>query len=146
LLLDTAGNLRIAGNLIAAGFVYPSDRSRKASILEVDAGAVLEKVAALQISEWTYQGQNGERHMGPMAQDFHALFGLGKDDRHLSPTDTAGVTLAAIQGLHQKLQEKDRKIEALELRLTELERHQARFAELESVLAELQSVPHRNGN
>ena len=64
------------------------------------------------------------RHVGPMAQDFHAAFGLGGDDKHINTVDADGVALAAIQGLNQKvekeLKQKDAKIAALERELGEL--------------------------
>lgn len=60
-----------------------------------------------------------------MAQDFHAAFGVGEDDRHISSVDADGVGLAAIQGLNQKLEEtvkaRDAKIAALEKRLAAME-------------------------
>ena len=56
-----------------------------------------------------------------MAQDFHAAFGLGADDKHIATVDADGVALAAIQGLNEKLKEKDAKIEAMEKRLADLE-------------------------
>jgi len=66
------------------------------------------------------------RHLGPMAQDFRAAFGLGEDDRHISSSDADGVALAAIQGLNQKLEEtvrqKDARIAALEQNVAELKR------------------------
>ena len=34
--------------------------------------------------------------MGPMAQDFHAIFGLGEDDTHIASLDASGVALAAV--------------------------------------------------
>ena len=69
----------------------------------------------LPLSTWSYQAQGGEtRHMGPMAQDFHAAFGLGEDERYISSVDADGVTLAAIQGLYQLLLEKDREMEEFE--------------------------------
>ena len=41
--------------------------------------AVLRKVVALPIATWNYKSQDAAiRHMGPMAQDFHAAFGLGE--------------------------------------------------------------------
>ncbi len=52
--------------------------------------------------------------MGPMAQDFHAAFGLGEDERYISSVDADGVALAAIQGLYQLLLEKDREMEEFE--------------------------------
>jgi trimeric autotransporter adhesin len=33
-----------------------------------------------------------------MAQDFHAAFDLGTDERHIATVDADGVALAAIQG------------------------------------------------
>jgi hypothetical protein len=60
-----------------------------------------------------------------MAQDFAAAFGLGADDRHISVSDLAGVSLAAIQALHRELSAKQEQIEALHERLTALEATQA---------------------
>ena len=39
-----------------------------------------------------------------MAQDFHAAFGLGTDERHIATVDADGVALAAIQGLNEKVE------------------------------------------
>ena len=53
-----------------------------------------------------------------MAQDFHAAFGLnGADDKHISTVDEGGVALAAIQGLNQKVEEKDARIQEQESRI-----------------------------
>jgi trimeric autotransporter adhesin len=64
------------------------------------------------------------QHVGPMAQDFHAAFGVGPDDKHIATVDADGVALAAIQGLNQKLEqqlkEKDARISALEETVAEL--------------------------
>ena len=54
------------------------------------------------------------RHIGPMAQDFHAAFHVGEDNLHIHAIDANGVALAAIQGLYQVLQEKDAQIAALQ--------------------------------
>ena len=44
------------------------------------------------------------RHIGLMAQDFHAAFGgLGVGDKHISTVDADGVAFAAIQGLYRKV-------------------------------------------
>jgi len=45
-----------------------------------------------------------------MARDFHAAFGLGESEKRINTVDADGVALAAIQGLNQKLEEKDREI------------------------------------
>ncbi|MEU0193736.1 tail fiber domain-containing protein [Streptomyces afghaniensis] len=46
-----------------------------------DGYAVLRAVAALPVSTWSYRGEEGVRHLGPMAQDWYAALGLGADDR-----------------------------------------------------------------
>ena len=40
------------------------------------------------------------RHVGPMARDFYAAFGVGADDEHITSIDEDGVALAAIKALH----------------------------------------------
>ena len=70
-------------------------------ISAVDPSAILAKVVALPVAAWSYASQDpGIRHMGPTAEDFHAAFGVGEDDRHIATVDEGGVALAAIKGLH----------------------------------------------
>jgi hypothetical protein len=97
----------------------PSDRSLKEGFAPVDSRAVLAAVAALPIERWSYQGET-VRHLGPMAQDFAAAFGLGADDRHIFPLDAAGVALAALQGLHGLVQAQGSRLETLERELAAL--------------------------
>ena len=94
-----------------------SDRNAKIDIAEVDTQAVLDKVATMPVSTWRYRSLVGELHIGPMAQDFRAAFGLGADDRHIATVDADGVALAAIKGLNQKLDAEQRRNDALELSL-----------------------------
>ena len=61
------------------------------------------------------------RHVGPMAQDFHAAFRLGEDDKHISTVDADGIALVAIQALYEIVKEKNREIELLKARLSKLE-------------------------
>lgn len=96
-----------------------SDRNVKENFQPVDQRAVLDKVCHLPVTEWNLISQpTGIRHIGPMAQDFQAAFGVGEDDRHISTSDADGVALAAIQGLNQKVEqvvkEKDARIQILE--------------------------------
>jgi len=99
------GNLTIAGIL-----TQNSDRTTKADIEPVDSRAVLAKMAELRISTWRKIGDTST-HLGPMAQDFSAAFGLGEDDKHIAPGDLAGVSLAAVQGLHAQMEEQRQTIE-----------------------------------
>ena len=100
--------------------VLTSDRNAKENFKPVDARAVLDKVTALPISQWNYKQDTSMEHIGPMAQDFYAAFGVGPDNKHIATVDADGVALAAIQGLNQKLNEKDAEIQALKQSVAEL--------------------------
>ncbi len=124
--------LHVVGTVTATSFNPPSDRNLKENFTPVAPRDVLEKVASMAISRWNFKGDATTPHVGPMAQDFHAAFGLGTDDKHIATVDADGVALAAIQGLNQKLEEKlrerDREIDQLKRMMkalaAELEKHQ----------------------
>ena len=133
LVVDTAGNvgigtaspnapLQVIGEVRATVFTPTSDRHAKENFAPVNPAEVLQKVAALPITEWSYKTIAGARHVGPMAQDFHAAFGLGSDDKGISTVDADGVALAAIQGLNQKLELTQRENAALKERVERLEK------------------------
>jgi len=101
------------------------DRNAKKDFEAVNGREVLERVAKLPLSTWSYRsGTEPARHLGPVAQDFHAAFGLGADDKHIAALDSSGVALAAIQGLNQKLEEtvkaQDNEIKELKQTVDEL--------------------------
>jgi hypothetical protein len=103
-----------------------SDRNAKENFTAADGRQILERVAALPISLWNYRSQESSvRHIGPMAQDFAAAFGVGEDEKHITTVDESGVALAAIQGLNQKLEAatkaKDEEIRGLKQRIDRLE-------------------------
>jgi hypothetical protein len=125
----TIADLSVGVNLPAGGGAWApiSDRAVKDNVRPVDARDVLEKVAALPLNTWNYKSQDASiRHIGPMAQDFHAAFGVGEDERHITTVDADGVALAAIQGLNQKLQQelraRDAEIGELKRAVRELKR------------------------
>lgn len=120
-----SGGVRIATNSSSTSGVYlnaggsswgtVSDSTLKRNIRRVDTDEILTKLSQLPISQWSYKAQDPSiEHIGPMAQDFHRLFGLGDDDKHINTLDPDGVALAAIQALLDK-------VEKLEQRITELE-------------------------
>ena len=81
-----------------------SDRNIKQDFKAIAPSQILEKVAQLPVSEWSYKFDPAVRHVGPVAQDFYSTFNIGTDDKHIAPIDEGGVALAAIQGLNQKLE------------------------------------------
>ncbi len=121
----TAGVALYSGNGSWSGL---SDRAAKRGFAPVDRGRLLERLDRVPIARWSYKAQAPSiRHMGPMAQDFSAAFGLGEDNRHIDTVDADGVALAAIQGLYRQNQALRRQNRALNARLTKLERAVARL-------------------
>ena len=117
--LVTAG-LSVNGTIASS-----SDRNVKENFADIKPSEVLAKVALLPITSWNYKADIASRHLGPMAQDFYAAFGIGPDDKHITVVDESGVALAAIQGLNQKLadelQKRDTENAELKTRLEKLE-------------------------
>jgi trimeric autotransporter adhesin len=96
---DTGAYLSTGGTWTNA-----SDRNLKQNFSAVNQRSVLRRVAALPLFTWNYKAQpSSVRHLGPMAQDFHAAFGLGEDEKHISTVDAEGVAFAAIQELYKEL-------------------------------------------
>ena len=125
--------LQVAGTVTATAFNPPSDRNLKENFAPVSPREVLEKVAALPISRWNFIGDVATPHVGPMAQDFHAAFRVGTDDRHIATVDADGVALAAIQGLNQKLEQDTAMLRS------ELDRKDAEIQQLSQRLGALES-------
>jgi hypothetical protein len=125
--LSTNGSLFVKGNITGGVVLNTSDRNVKSRIQSINPKAILAKVAAMPISRWVYTAdENKSWHLGPMAQDFRAAFGLGQDDKTIATVDAGGVALAAIQGLHQLMKDKDAKIAALKKKLEAIEKRFAR--------------------
>lgn len=102
-----------------------SDRNSKHNITPVVAHKILEKLAMLPIARWQFLGEDEEIwHLGPMAQDFHAVFGLGGSDMHIGTVDADGVALASIQALYALVQEQESEIAMLRARIGQLEQMQ----------------------
>lgn len=93
-----------------------SDRNLKENFSAVKSRDVLEKLSRLPISLWNYKTESAEiRHMGPTAQDFYEIFGLGGSDKTISTIDPSGVALAAIQELHKQNEELRARVADLEI-------------------------------
>ncbi len=128
---------RVDGSVQATNVVFSSSRELKNELGTIDGKETLARLATLPISKWTLKtDQKATAHIGPMAEDFHKLFNVGQDEKHLAVTDVNGVALAAIQGLAQLVRERDEEITAL---LRERDREvtmlKSRLADLEKQLA-----------
>ena len=97
----TAGSLlQVLGPLVFAA----SSRAFKVDIH--DAEPVLDKLSRLEIKRWKYKPKmhlGDDWHIGPMAEDFREVFGVG-DGVTLNMVDVAGVALSALKEIGQKLE------------------------------------------
>jgi trimeric autotransporter adhesin len=128
---NPTNRLHVAGGVSATAFVSTSDRNAKENFQPVSPTEVLDKVVALPITTWNYKEMRDGRHMGPVAQDFYASFGLGGSDQTITSVDPDGVALAAIQGLNQKVDDLKGELQSRETENAELKR---RLEKLEQLL------------
>lgn len=139
--LDEAGQ-PLAGVRLSPGsgsWSTLSAREAKANLMPVNGVKVLELLASMPLSTWNYVGQDSSvRHLGPMAQEFRSAFGLGEDDQHIDTVDADGVALAALQGVHRLLEQKDAQIASQQRQILSLE---ARVEALEEVNNGLEPKP-----
>jgi hypothetical protein len=115
-----------------------SDSNAKTKVTAVDPRRILSKLAAMPVTQWEYKSDpDRRRYIGPMAQDFHAAFGLGYDDKSISTLDSDGVMYAAIQGLVAELKDRDAKIGELEAKSAEIDALKAKMEAMEECLNSL---------
>lgn len=83
------------------GAALLSDENVKHDVTKFDEETILEKVADLEVGTWRYdeeQGLGTEKHIGPMAQEFQRVFGVG-DGKTIKIVDAIGVMLATQKAL-----------------------------------------------
>lgn len=104
---NTNGN----GAHLTTGGVWTnaSDVNLKEDITPLNPHEIMQKIMQLPVTRWRYKGTN-EYHVGPMAQDFYASFGVGTDDKSISTIDPSGVNILALQALYEKLQVLENKV------------------------------------
>jgi len=112
-----------------SGWNAYSDRNAKEHFSPADGRALLDRLAGIPIATWNYKTQAASiRHIGPMAQDFSAAFGVGENEKTINSIDADGVALAAIQGLYQVVQEREAQIAAQGAEIAALKAQQVEIA------------------
>jgi hypothetical protein len=96
----------------------------------------------MPVTTWRYkEGEAGVRHIGPMAEDFHAAFGVGYGPHTIADLDARGVAFAAIQGLNRKLEQRvvdqAREVAILRERLAGTESLRAELEVMRAAIADL---------
>ena len=145
----TSQNLSSGVEVAAGGGSWSSisDRNRKRDFLAVDGEDVLARLRAVPVTSWNYITQDQSiRHMGPVAQEFRAAFGLGESELLINTVDIDGVNMAAVkavadrtdalraenEALRTQVAGQAGQIQSLEQRNTELT---ARLERLEQLMA-----------
>jgi Head domain of trimeric autotransporter adhesin/Chaperone of endosialidase len=128
-----------------SGWTNYSDRNKKQNFQPFDGEALLLKIRAIPITEWSYKGADPSiRYIGPMAQDFYAAFHLGgKDSLGINSISIDGVNMAAVQALEKRtaeLQKATAKIAELEKQTSELQEAREKISALETSLNKLSAV------
>jgi hypothetical protein len=132
----TTGGFRIFTNTaltnncsIAAGgtqWSCTSSRLEKENFAEVDGEDVLRRLRSVPVTSWNGIAEGPQvRHIGPMAQDWHAAFALNDDPLTIHQGDLAGVSLAAVQALDGRTERQEERIERQEERIRALEAENA---------------------
>jgi len=106
--LETDASNDLTGVYLANGdgsWSSLSDPETKTNIKSVDGKSVLDGVADLDLSRWSYEWQTDIDHIGPMAGDLYEKFGVGRDDRGIQTIDAFGVLFAAVQGLVERVEQ-----------------------------------------
>jgi hypothetical protein len=106
----------------AGVFTSVSSRAAKTNFMVASPGDILKKIVTLPVTFYDYRKAPGERHIGPVAEDFNAAFGVG-DSNSISANDMAGVALAAIKALNDKMEKQQAEIERLQREVKRLRRH-----------------------
>jgi hypothetical protein len=143
--IDGSGNPTGGVSVVAGGGSWSSlsDRNAKDNFAPVDTSELLRRLSSFPIQTWNYKAQAASiRHIGPTAQDFHAAFSIGEDDKHITTIDADGVALAAIQGLYRMLLGKDTEIRDLRAHEAVLSR---RVNEIQLLKARLDSLEGNGG-
>jgi len=139
--IDGTGGVTAGVHVLSGDTAWSSisDKNAKKNFRPVNGEAVLEKLAAMPLQSWNYkwEADTNTPHLGPMAQDFKAAFYPGRDDKSISTLEFDGVELAAIQGLNQKLNEKEAEIETLKEKAAKVDSLEKRLAELEQAVQSL---------
>jgi trimeric autotransporter adhesin len=111
---NTAATVGVQVNAGGSSWNVISDRDRKEDFLALDGEDVLTRLRIVPVTSWRYRDEADRtvRHIGPMAQDWAAAFGLSSDDKTINMSDLDGVNLAAIQALERRTSATNHRLEA----------------------------------
>jgi hypothetical protein len=127
--------IHLSGGAYSDGATWTnaSDENLKENFENLDGGEILGLIDELTVTKWNYKADDQViKHIGPVAQDFYSLFGLGNDDKSISSIDPSGVALVAIKELSKENKAMKEQIESYKSQLQIL---QEEVAQIKAMLA-----------
>lgn len=119
-----------------------SDPKLKDMVTTLNANDILKLVNQLSIRRWHYKADAEPiTHIGPMSDQFYALFKTG-DDSTISTIDPSGVALLAIQALSAENNSKGEEITAMKATMNDQKK---RIENLENRLLQLETILSKEG-
>jgi hypothetical protein len=101
-------------------WVNASSRDLKTDFTPVNDQTILTQIDELPITKWVYKDDLGAWHIGPVAQDFYSIFGLGDNSTSISTIDPSGLALVGIQALDEKITTQQQEIDTLQTEVQQL--------------------------
>jgi hypothetical protein len=95
-----------SGASLTAGGTWTNSSSEalKENFTQLDKEEILNKISQLRLEQWNYKVEDDTvKHIGPIAEQFYDLFGLGGSSKTVSSIDPAGIALVGVQALFEKI-------------------------------------------
>ena len=104
LFTDSLGTSGVCVGAGGSSWASISDKTKKENYEQIDHNDILERIARMPVEKWQYISEKTKsKHIGPYAQDFKTLFGLGDSDTTISTIDADGVLFSGIKGLYNRV-------------------------------------------
>jgi len=131
------GNVGCDLTVAVPSWTCASSRTLKENYLAVDGEDVLARIRTLPVTTWNMiGGDRTVRHLGPVAEDFYAAFGLGLGETTIGLGDIDGVNLAAAKALEARTRELRRELDARTAEVAALRGEVAELrAQVQAILA-----------
>lgn len=97
-------------------YYTPSSIEKKENLKDVNE-SILDKIKQIEIKEFNYKGDDEkDKHIGPIAESFNAIIG-SKENETVSLYDVAGVSLAGVKMLIERIEQLEKEVEMLKKEL-----------------------------
>ena len=111
-----------------------SARYLKENFTPINDQTILSKIVELPITQWNYKSDKDALHIGPVAEDFYSIFGLGDSSTSISTIDPSGIALVGVKALDENVSTQQTQITELQTQVSALH---AQNATLQKEVGEL---------